>query len=229
MADLLTGLRIALLPILWWQAVVGHGYWVGLGLVAAAATDVLDGRLARRLRQDSPRGAQFDAIADILLLVSAAGWIEVLHPEIVRDNALLVASPLAVYLVSLAVGCIKFRRLVNTQLYLPKVAGCLLYLFAVVTLVSGGYNRLLLALAAAAFTLSSAEMLAAELLFANPGESRGSVLLRVRRIEITTNQATDSARKPRSQAPMSNAPGNSATPTSSNPTAATPNAKESRP
>jgi phosphatidylglycerophosphate synthase len=228
-ADALTGLRIALLPILWWQALIGNGSLVGLGLLAAGATDVFDGRIARRLGQESRRGAQLDAVADILLLASAAGWIELLHPEIVRDNRVLVTIPFAVYLVSLTVGLIKFRRLVNTHLYLPKVAGVLLYGFTVVTLVEGGYNRLLLVLAAVAFTLSSAEMLAAELLFSDPAMSGRSVLLRARRADITTSHASDNPRKPRSQTPMPTEPGSSSKPTSNMPAAATPKANESRP
>jgi len=229
LADALTLLRIALIPILWWQAVLGRGSLVGLGLAAAGATDVLDGRLARRMGQETQRGAELDAIADVLLLASAAGWLGLLHPEIIRDNPVLVLVPFAVYIASLAVGLIKFRRLVNTHLYLPKAAGCLLYTFAVVTLATGGYSRLLLALAAAAFALSSIEMLAAELLLSDPGMSRGSILFRARRWDMSTIQVRGSARKHRSQAPISMAVGNITTPASSNPTEAAPIPNETRP
>ena len=228
-ANTLTWLRIALLPTLWWQALDGRGPVVGLGLVAAGATDVFDGILARRLNQESARGAQLDAIADVLLLVSAASWLRLLHPEILRDNWPLVAVPFVVYLASLVVGLIKFRRMVNSRLYLPKVAGVLLYGFAVVTLIAGAYSRPLLVLAAAAFTISSAEMLVAELIFSDIGQSKVSVLLRARRADITTIQAICNPRKQRSQTPTSNAVGSSGKPTSSTPSVETPNPKESRP
>jgi phosphatidylglycerophosphate synthase len=229
-ANALTWLRILLLPVIWWQALLGRGPLVGLGLVLAGMTDILDGFLARRLGQESQKGAQLDSIADILLLVSTVGWIELLHPEVARENPALVAGPFSVYLVSLTVGLIKFRRLVNSHLYSPKVAGVFLYVFAVLTLVAGGYNRLLLALAASAFTISSAEMPAAELLFSDVDQSKGSVLLApTRRDDIKTIHARGSARRQRSQAPTANAVGSRGNPTSDSPTPARPEPKESGP
>ena len=73
-ADWLSSLRLMLVPLIWIPALQGHGRLVGLGLIAAGATDVLDGYLARRRGEVAPRGARLDAIADIVLLVSAAGW-----------------------------------------------------------------------------------------------------------------------------------------------------------
>jgi phosphatidylglycerophosphate synthase len=203
---------------------------VGVGLVVAGLTDFLDGFLARRFGQESPEGARLDSMADIMLLVSAVICIERLHPEIADENPALVAVALSIYFVSLAVGLIKFRRLGNLHLYSARVAGGLLYGFAVLTLVTGGYDRLLLTLAAAALTISSAETLAAHLLFSVVDEDRRSVLLaRTRRAETRTIQASGSARKQRSHAPTANAVGNRISPTSSTPVAAAPKPKDRGP
>jgi phosphatidylglycerophosphate synthase len=229
-ADVLTWLRLLMLPVIWWLALLGRGPLVGLGLVLAGTTDFLDGFVARRLGQESPAGARLDSIADILLLVSAVVCIELLHPEIARENPAVVAGAFSVYFVSLAVGLIKFRRLGNLHLYSAKVAGGLLYAFAVLTLVTGGYDRLLLVLAAVVFTLSSLETLAAHLLFSAVDESMGSVLLaRTRRADTKTIQARGSASKQRSQAPTANAVGSRASPTSRTATVAAPKPKESGP
>jgi phosphatidylglycerophosphate synthase len=229
-ADALTWLRLVLLPVIWWLALVGHGPMVGLALVLAGMTDVLDGFLARHLGQESPEGARLDSIADILLLLSAMFCIELLHPEIARENPALVTGVFSVYFLSLAVGLVKFRRLGNLHLYSSKVAGGFLYAFAVLTLVTGSYDRRLLALAVVAFTISSSETLAAHLLFSAVDESMGSVLLvRSRRADTRTIQTMGSARKERSQAPSANAVGSRARPTSSTPTAAAPKPKESGP
>jgi phosphatidylglycerophosphate synthase len=220
-----------LIPGLWWAALVGNGRAVGLGLLVAGATDFLDGYLARRLKQESVTGARLDTLADNLLLISAAVWIELLHPEIFNDNAALIAATAGLYFGSVAAGLIKFRRLGNLHLYSSKAAGGLLYSFAVITLLSGAYEPALLWLAAAAFMVSSAETLLAQLLVSAGDENIGSILLaRKRRQERMIIQAMGSARKHRSQAPQpANVVGTSASATSSATTSAAPKANEIRP
>jgi phosphatidylglycerophosphate synthase len=229
-ADAITWLRLLMLPVIWWFALSGQGRIVGVGLVLAGITDVLDGFVARRFGGESRTGAVRDVIADSLLLLSAAAWIGLLHPEIVRDNIGLMAGALSVYLVSAALGWLTFRRFRNLRLYSPKVAGGLLYGFALVTLISGRYYPLLLVVAAAAFIFSCVETVASILLFSDVEAEMGSVLLvRRRRAETNTTQVIGSARKQRSQAPTENVVGSIASPISSIPTAPTPRPKDSRP
>jgi phosphatidylglycerophosphate synthase len=148
-ADALSALRLILIPLISCAAVVHQGRLVAFGLLVAGATDFLDGYLARRLHQESARGARLDSIADTLLLIAAAVWIQMLHPEIFRENPALVAITLAFYLASLPAGRVNSLS--------SKVAGGLLYSFAVLTFAAGTYSSPLLWLAAAALTVSSAE------------------------------------------------------------------------
>jgi cardiolipin synthase len=214
-ADAITWLRLLLVPILWWFAFLGQGPIVGIGLLLAGFTDVLDGFLARRSGQESPAGATLDIVADTLLLLSAAVWIGLLHPEIARDNAGLVAGTLSIYIASVAVGWLKFRRLTNLHLYSSKAAGGLLYAFALITLISGRYDRVLLVVAAAALIVSCIESLVCQLLFSDVEATLGSVLLvRRRRVETKTIQVMGSASKQRSHAPTANVVGSIANPIS---------------
>jgi phosphatidylglycerophosphate synthase len=230
LADGITWLRLLLLPAIWYYALLDDGRFVGVGLLAAGLTDVLDGFVARRLGQASPAGARLDLIADTLLLLSAMAWIGSLHPEIVRDNLGVVAGAVSIYVASVAVGVLKFRRLPNLRLYSSKVAGGLLYAFAVITLLAGRYDRWLLTLALAAFMVSCLETLAGMLLLSAVDTRMGSVLLvRSRRAETRTIQAIGSARKQRSQAPTANAVGSNASATSSRPLIVTPTPKDSGP
>jgi cardiolipin synthase (CMP-forming) len=227
-ADALSGMRMLLIPAIWVAALLGDGRLVGVGLLVAGATDFFDGYLARRLGQESVAGARLDSLADNLLLISAMAWIELLHPEIFRNNTVLVVATFGLYLASLSVGLIKFHQLGNLHLYSSKVAGGALYSFAVITLVTGVYEPLLLWLAAVAFMVSSAETLLAQVLLSTVDENVGSLVLALRRrAETRTIQAIGSARKQRSQAPHSaNEVGSNASPTSSNATSATPNPNE---
>jgi phosphatidylglycerophosphate synthase len=74
-ADFFSALRIALLPLLWVVAVLGHARVLAWLLLVAWSTDAIDGFLARRSGKSSPGGSRLDTIADHLLFVSmGSGW-----------------------------------------------------------------------------------------------------------------------------------------------------------
>jgi phosphatidylglycerophosphate synthase len=230
-ADVLSAARLLLIPAIWFAALLGNGRLVGVGLLVAGATDFFDGYVARRLGQESAAGARLDSLADNVLLISAMAWIELLHPEILRDNTTLVVATFGFYVASLSAGMIKFHQLGNLHLYSSRVAGGALYSFAVITLLVGAYEPLLLWLATGAFMVSSAETLVGQLLLSGVDENMGSIFLAARRrAEIRTIQPIGSARKHRSQEPHSaNVVGSTASPTSSTATSAAPNANETCP
>ena len=195
--DLLSGARILLIPALTIAALAGNGRLVGFGLLLAGATDFLDGYIARHIGGATPRGARLDALADNLLLVSALAWLLWLHPEILTTSWALIAAACAVHVASLGTG-VPRRRLGS------KVAGGCLYAFALVTLLSGVYETLLLTIAAGALIASSAKNLL-----------------------ITMIDAIAMKRKARSHRPHAEKPvGTSTTAITSSPIMATPRARE---
>ena len=195
--DLLSGARILLIPVLTIAALAGNGRLVGFGLLLAGATDFLDGYIARRLGATTPRGARLDALADNLLLASALAWLLWLHPEILTTSWALIAAAGAIHVASLRAGLTR-RRLGS------KLAGGCLYAFALVTLLSGVYEPLLLTIAAGAFIASSAEDLL-----------------------ITMTKAIATTRNARSHRPHAEKPeGTSTTAIASSAIIATPSARE---
>jgi len=153
-ADRLSAARLGIAAVLWPLALAGQGRIVAAGLVLAGLTDALDGFVARRLGQASVRGARLDAIADNALLLSAAAWIGILHPDVVRDHGGLLFAVALLYAVSTGVSWVAFRRLVDPRQLSAKVAGGLLYLFALVTLFTGVVAGALLVLALATLSVS---------------------------------------------------------------------------
>lgn len=67
---LVTVLRIVLTPFIVWLICAGNHQWAFFLLVVAGFTDMLDGMLARVLKQPSELGEKLDPIADKALLVS---------------------------------------------------------------------------------------------------------------------------------------------------------------
>jgi len=73
-ANILTFLRIALVPLYIWLFSIGRWYTAIIALmvfVAAAVTDLFDGRLARRRKEITKLGKFMDPLADKLLVIGA--------------------------------------------------------------------------------------------------------------------------------------------------------------
>jgi phosphatidylglycerophosphate synthase len=134
-------LRLLLVPVLWGFALAGLPKAVGLGLVVAALTDVLDGQLARRLNQTTAFGSKLDSIADLCVSFSAVGWLLVLDPEIVRRHPLLFASLTLTGVVALWLGWLKFSRLADFHLNSGRAGGVAAYLFLIVLFLFGHYAQ----------------------------------------------------------------------------------------
>lgn len=174
----LTAIRFLAVPVMWVFAFMGELRWIGIGLFICLVTDLLDGMLARRLNQVSTFGSKFDSIADQFLQLSALGWVIMLMPEIFSENLILSLLAIATYLLSLAVGLVKFKRIANLHLILSKVGGLFLYIFLIHAFYTGTYSQVLFILAATSFILSSAETLALQLTSEHVDAEMGTILFR---------------------------------------------------
>lgn len=159
--NVVTGLRLAAVPVLWLFAFAGREGVVGAGLVLAWVTDALDGLLARRLRAFSRWGSRFDSVTDTLLFVSTLAWVALLRPGFVREHALLLGLWLALGAAAYLVGWIRFRRVADLHLYSAKAANFAGLLFAAWLLGVGSYPAPVFYVVYGICVLAALEMLAA--------------------------------------------------------------------
>jgi phosphatidylglycerophosphate synthase len=141
--NLLTGLRLVLVPVLWVAALVGRDVVVGAGLALAWLTDALDGFLARRLNAQTEWGSRFDSIADLLMFASALVWLVILRPDFVRDHAVLLGTWIGLGTTAYLVGWLRFRRVADLHLYSAKAANFVGFLFVAYLFAFGEYPLLL--------------------------------------------------------------------------------------
>lgn len=80
--NLVSLLRILLVPLFWWVLLGGRPTPAALILVVMGVTDWLDGWLARRLDQVTDLGTLLDPVGDWLMMASAVlgGMVETLLP-----------------------------------------------------------------------------------------------------------------------------------------------------
>jgi cardiolipin synthase (CMP-forming) len=137
--NLITGSRLAALPVLWGFALAGSHLVVGAGLLYAWLSDALDGVLARRLDAASPWGSQFDSLVDTLMFVSALAWVLILRPEFVLEYAIPLGIWVGFGVANYVVAWVRFRRLPDVHLYSAKVANFSGFLFVAHLLAFGIY------------------------------------------------------------------------------------------
>jgi len=180
LASSVTACRLAFIPVLWCWALAGHARWVGLGVMAAFVSDILDGQLARRMNRVTKLGGQLDSLADALLLASSVAWLVVFRPEMLEPPyAAWVAVALGSWTLLIAVGAVKFRRFLNLHLYTAKVSGVLGAVF-VMDALAFDFHPVAFYLAFGSFVLSNAEGLTLMLTRSRVDEHMGSVLRRPR-------------------------------------------------
>jgi len=183
--NLLSGFRLLLAVVLWIPAMLDLPLWVGVGLVAAGLTDMLDGFLARRWAAATEYGSRLDSAADMVLVVCAAFWVILVEPSVFFDNKLLVLSWMLIGTASLAVGLIKFRRIPDLHLYMTKASSAAGYVFIICMFVVG-YSAALFYIASALLIISTLESLLLQLLTHKPDEHVRSILYAYRQWRNTS-------------------------------------------
>ena len=125
-ANWLSTLRIALAPVLLLLASQGAARVFTACLALALATDIADGKIARRLGQTSVLGARLDSWGDLLLFASLPVCGVLLRPEFVRLEARWFAIAVASAFVPVAAGLCRFGRLTSYHTRGAKMAAYLL-------------------------------------------------------------------------------------------------------
>jgi phosphatidylglycerophosphate synthase len=129
--NMLTLLRLILVPMLWVFAIVGEERMAGLALAVAAVTDILDGRLARAFKVTSAVGSRLDSIADSLVSFSAIGWLVLLEPDVLRNHPFYFSAAPLVAVTLLWLGWQKYRKVADFHLTSGRAAGVAGYLFLI--------------------------------------------------------------------------------------------------
>ena len=123
--NLLSCLRIVLVPVLLALAWGNHSETFLVCFILSLLTDVSDGLLARRLNQATELGARLDSWGDLLtcLALPLCGWW--LRPEVVQQEALWLGLGIASYLVAVLAGVLKFMRLTSYHTWAAKISAVL--------------------------------------------------------------------------------------------------------
>jgi phosphatidylglycerophosphate synthase len=109
-------------------------------LLCAAASDVLDGLVARLLDQETRLGRHLDSVADAFLFLAGTWWLYRIRPEIFLDHPVQMSVCGVFVAAPQVLAFLRLRRNAGFHLHSGKVAGaCGLFCFFWATLI--GYNE----------------------------------------------------------------------------------------
>ncbi len=108
--NLISALRIGLMPVVLLMAIGGSRRGFVAVLVVSLATDALDGFLARRLNAYSDFGRKLDSLADYLTLLTGLAGIALLWPEEVRREFLWICTGMAAFFAVIIYGFVRLGR-----------------------------------------------------------------------------------------------------------------------
>jgi phosphatidylglycerophosphate synthase len=138
--------RLVLLVPLWIWASQGRFEWVAWGLIIVAATDLLDGMVARIFKQCSEIGEKLDSWADHFILVSAVIWVFLYLGDIFPAGRILwMIPPILLFITANLIGVIKNRHYGGTHILEGKILavfgylGIVLFLFGIYSEVIYGF------------------------------------------------------------------------------------------
>jgi len=128
--NLLSALRIVLMPAVITTAIAGSRRWFVALLVISLLTDALDGWLARRLDAYSEFGRKLDSFADYLTMITGLAGIALLWPGILRRELPWVATGLAAFFGVVVYGFVRLGRAPCYHTWASKIgaAACALSL-----------------------------------------------------------------------------------------------------
>ncbi len=122
----LSALRLALVPALLLVAWMGEGALFLVFVSVALASDVLDGWLARALRQESEAGCLLDSRADLALWLSLPVCTWWLRPDFVAAESTRLILLLAAFALPMAAAWLKFGALTSYHTWGAKLTANLL-------------------------------------------------------------------------------------------------------
>lgn len=159
----LTALRLLLVPPMWVLALRDQQFALGVVLLIALLTDVLDGQAARWLDQSSAFSSRFDSLADRVLTISVIVWLVMLKRNIFLAHPLLSIIALVAWLLSQVIGLVRFGSFSGLHLTLAKLAGAVQALFVLHAFLSGSSSELLFYTAVGLWIIAALEEIAVQL------------------------------------------------------------------
>ncbi len=132
--------RLLAFPVILYLALAGHAQAFAVLIVINLLTDVLDGLIARLLKQQTEFGAKIDSIADMGTYFLVFLGIGLFKWDDFAPHILSFGTFIGLLIASLTLSMIKFGRFPSLHLYSWKIGGYIQGTFFVILFSFGFYT-----------------------------------------------------------------------------------------
>lgn len=141
-ADWVSLYRIVAVPFIGFALVRGSEDWFKYLLALSLFSDLIDGIIARLLKQISALGSKLDSVGDLLTqLVMVAGLFR-FRMEVLETYNVWFLSVAGLYLLQVIYALAKYRQMTSFHTYLSKAAFLFLGIFVLILFFYGFVNWL---------------------------------------------------------------------------------------
>jgi CDP-diacylglycerol--glycerol-3-phosphate 3-phosphatidyltransferase len=172
--NLLSMLRLALVPVLAILAITNQAVGFLVLLAFSLISDVLDGYLARKLQQTSELGAHLDSWGDLLTYAVMILGLYLIWPSIFSDQAIFLFAAMLSYILSVALALNRFGSYPSYHTWGAKLAAVLIAPAYYLLILSD--NQLFFRIVVVLHGLVAIEEMLITLLLKHPRTNVGSVL-----------------------------------------------------
>jgi len=130
--NILSLYRLFIFPVIALMIILKQEMAFAVLLVISLNTDVWDGWIARRFKQQTRIGARLDSLADIGMYITALGGIIVFKLDEIGMDAWLFYVFVVCYVIVIISPLIKFGKIQSFHLYSMKAAGYLQGFFFII-------------------------------------------------------------------------------------------------
>lgn len=120
--NLVSLLRILVAPVLFYFALNQQPLWFIAAVLFAEFTDVLDGFLARTLKQITPLGSHLDSWGDFVIYSTMAICAWILWPDILQREIVYFSIIVLSFTLPALIGFIKFHTFTSYHTWSVKLA-----------------------------------------------------------------------------------------------------------
>ncbi|MDH5389214.1 MAG: CDP-alcohol phosphatidyltransferase family protein [Gammaproteobacteria bacterium] len=120
--NLVSLIRILMAPVLLYFAISQQPYWFIAVLLFAEFTDVLDGFLARTLKQITKMGSHLDSWGDFVIYTTIAICAWILWPEILKRELIYFIIIVISFTLPAFIGYVKFHQFTSYHTWSVKLA-----------------------------------------------------------------------------------------------------------